>query len=44
MPELQKIWRMYSGSGSVAGSWAAILRTRGLTVNVTSTISSRVGS
>ena len=40
----KKIWRQYSAGGSVSGSWAAILRTRGLTVNVTSTISSSVGS
>ena len=43
MPELQKIWRKYSQIGSAPGSCAAILRTRGVTVNTTSTISSRVG-
>ena len=44
MPVLQKICRWYSHIGRVCGSWAAILRTRGFTVNDTSTISSSVGS
>jgi hypothetical protein len=44
MPELQNIWRQYSEGGSRFGSCAAIERTRELTVNVTSTISSSVGS
>ena len=43
MPEAQKICRMYSKNGNSSGSWAAILRTRRLTVKVTSTISSRFG-
>jgi hypothetical protein len=44
MPELQYIWRTYSQAGRLCGSWAPILRTRGLTVKETSTISSSVGS
>ena len=44
MPELQKICRWYSHIDKLCGSCAAILRTRGLTVNDTSTISSSVGS
>ncbi len=43
MPEPQNTWRKYSLNGSSSGSCAAILRTRRLTVNVTSTISSSVG-
>ena len=43
-PEPQKIWRMYSESGSESGSCAAMRRTRGLTVNVTSISLSRSGS
>ena len=35
-PEPQKIWRMYSAWVSESGSCAAIRRTRGLTVKVTS--------
>ena len=44
MPELQKICRIVFRSGQLSGSCAAIRRTRGLTVKVTSTISSSVGS
>ena len=44
MPEPQKIWRKYSTTGRVSGLCAAIWRTRGMTVKVTSTISSKVGS
>src|SRR5271167_828244 len=43
MPEPQNTWRKYSLNASSSGSCAAILRTRRLTVNVTSTTSSRVG-
>ncbi len=43
MPEPQNTWRKYSLKASSSGSCAAILRTRRLTVNVTSTISSSVG-
>ena len=43
IPEPQNTWRKYSLKGSSSGSCAAILRTRRLTVNVTSTISSSVG-
>ena len=43
-PEPQKIWRKYSDIGRVWGSCAAMRRTLGLTVKVTSTISSSVGS
>ncbi len=43
MPEPQNTWRKYSLNASSSGSCAAILRTRRLTVNVTSTISSSVG-
>ena len=44
MPELQNICRIYSLGDSPDGSCAPILRSRGLTVKVTSTISSSVGS
>ena len=43
-PEPQKIWRMYSARGSESGSCAAMRRTRGLTVKVTSISWSSVGS
>src|SRR4029453_4084667 len=43
-PELQNNCLKYSIHGSACGSCAAIFRTRGLTVKVTSTISSSVGS
>src|ERR1700691_3363497 len=42
--ELQKIWRMYSAKGSESGSCAAMRRSRGVTVKVTSTSLSSVGS
>src|SRR6516225_7662478 len=43
IPEPQNTCRKYSLNGSSLGSCAEILRTRRLTVNVTSTISSRIG-
>ena len=43
-PKPQKICRKYSKKGNSSGSWPAILRMRRVTVNVTSTISSSVGS
>src|SRR5260221_708424 len=43
-PEPKKIWRAYSKNGSSCGLCAAMRLTRGLTVNVTSTISSSVAS
>ncbi len=43
-PELQNTCLKYSHSGSVLGSWAAIRRTRGLTVKATSTCSSTEAS
>ena len=44
MPEPQKSGGNIRPDGSVSGSCAAIRRTRGFTVKVTSTISSSVGS
>ena len=44
MPEPQKTCRIYSTSGSASGSCAEMWRTRGFTVKLTSTRSSRVGS
>jgi len=39
-PELQNTCLKYSQTGNVFGSWAAMRRIRGLTVNATSTCSS----
>ena len=44
MPELQKIWRQYSTGDRSLGECAAMRRVRDVTVKVTSTISSSVGS